>query len=55
MGKVKEALYEELERTARNTGENETEIKQQWEKAKEEGIEVEEFIIRKARKKHLPK
>ena len=55
MGKVKEYGYDVAEHVARNTGEDEWEVRKQWEKARTEGVTPEEFFQRKARKKHLPK
>lgn len=53
MGAVKESLYDEIDRIARNTGEAEWEVRQQWENVRRKGMTFEEFFRRKARKKHL--
>lgn len=51
MGRVAEALMDELENVARLTGEHESEVKEQWKKANRNGIGINEFITSKSRYK----
>lgn len=50
MGRVSEAAMEELENVARLTGEDEWDVKRQWEMARREGASWNEFITKKAKK-----
>lgn len=62
MGRVKEYAYELVERAARNTGQDISEVMKEWEEARKTGMDPEEFFIQKSRKKgtcknkcHAPK
>lgn len=48
MGRVAEAFMEELEEVARLTGEDEYDVKVEWEKARRKGVGVNEFFVDKA-------
>lgn len=48
MGQVAEALMEELREVARLTGEEEYEVMEQWKKANQKGVGINEFIVDKA-------